>query len=718
MHDTPLRLFREAIKDRYSIEREIGRGAYGTVFLAQDLVLQRRVALKVLHAGLLQGVDRARLLHEFRVVARLNHPHILPVYDIGLAHLVYYVTPFVEHVSLRERIKHGPLALSEALQIAQDIADALTYAHGHGVVHRDIKPENVFLVEGKALVKDFWIARTLSRAALEKSTKLVFVIGTPGYMSPEQARGVPQPDPRSDVYSLAALICEMLTRELPFAGSATDMFGQLSRDPSIEDLPRSLPPRLASVLTKALAREPSDRFATPRELMEKCLAAEERLSTSLFSASLTSLEKLSPVGSSPGKFTTVLGTRDTGEPVTGSGTKVGRSTFTAAQAVTRGARAAQWHLIRDLFTRKRLPALVAVLIVLVGASIVGITTSFPTLSAPLSLAVYLFLSIALAVSVGALLRRKITGLQTAKVDTTDAQTTDVRPVVRFAPARSDPAARLRSALQYRYDVIRELGRGGMAVVYFAHDLRYRRPREVALKVLRPEYALVIGSERFIEEIEIMAELSHPDILTILDFGDVDGMPFYVMPYVRGESLKAYLDREGAVPVTFAISVAESVARALDYAHRHNKVHRDIKPENILLHEGRALLADFGIALALDRADERLTKPDMSLGTPEFMSPEQFWDPLHVDGRSDVYSLGCVVYEMLAGAPPYTGTRQQLSLKHRDDPIPHIRAKRGEVPEPADNAICKALAKSRNDRFETAGSFMDALTSRGTPFAIA
>jgi len=269
--------------------------------------------------------------------------------------------------------------------------------------------------------------------------------------------------------------------------------------------------------------------------------------------------------------------------------------------------------------------------------------------------------------------------------------------------------RIRLALQYQYDLISEVGRGGMAAVYMARDLRYR-DRKVAVKVLRPEYAAsVMSSERFLQEIEITATLAHPAILPLLDSGDADGLPFYVMPFVEGETLKSRLDREGRQSLTDSLSVTRDVARALEYAHRRQIVHRDIKPENILIHEGQATVADFGIALALDRSRERKTQEGHSVGTPEFMSPEQFWDTANIDHRSDLYSLGCVLYEMLAGEPPYRGSRDELATQHQTAPIPHIRTIRPDLPDDVDAAICRVLAKSPLDRFDSAPSFMAALS---------
>ncbi len=218
---------------------------------------------------------------------------------------------------------------------------------------------------------------------------------------------------------------------------------------------------------------------------------------------------------------------------------------------------------------------------------------------------------------------------------------------------------LQAALAGRYRIERELGVGGMAIVYLAQDLRH--DRRVAVKVLRPELAAILGAERFLQEIKTTANLQHPHILGLLDSGEVEGLLWYAMPYVEGESLRSRLQREKQLPVDDALRIAREVGVALDYAHRHGVIHRDIKPENILLNDGQALVSDFGIALAVSAAGGgRMTETGMSLGTPQYMSPEQAMGERELTARSDVYALGCVVYEMLVGEPPFTGaTAQQI-----------------------------------------------------------
>jgi serine/threonine protein kinase len=284
-------------------------------------------------------------------------------------------------------------------------------------------------------------------------------------------------------------------------------------------------------------------------------------------------------------------------------------------------------------------------------------------------------------------------------------------------------ARLQSALADRYRIERELSEGGMATVFLAQDLKH--DRQVAIKVLKPELAAVLGAERFVVEIKTTAALQHPHILPLFDSGTADGFLFYVMPYVEGETLRAKLDRETQLGIDDAVRIARDVADALDYAHRHGVIHRDIKPENILLHDGRPMVADFGIALAVSAAaGGRMTETGLSLGTPHYMSPEQATAEKEISARSDVYSIGTVLYEMLAGNPPHTGaSAQQIIMKIITEVAEPVTKYRKSVPANVAAAVAKSLEKLPADRFESAKAFADALSnpafstgavSRGAP----
>jgi serine/threonine-protein kinase len=273
--------------------------------------------------------------------------------------------------------------------------------------------------------------------------------------------------------------------------------------------------------------------------------------------------------------------------------------------------------------------------------------------------------------------------------------------------------RLTQTLADRYTIERELGAGGMATVYLAHDVRHKR--KVAIKLLRPEVAEAIGPERFLKEIETTANLQHPNILPLFDSGRVEGTVFYVMPYVAGESLRTRLRREVQLPVEDAIRIAVQIAQALDYAHRQGVIHRDIKPDNVLFHDGRALVADFGIALAGAGAESgaRITKAGTSLGTPQYMSPEQAGADDLVDFRTDIYALGAVLYEMLAGEPPFTGPTPQAILARvmTEEPRP-LALQRRTVPPHVDATVTRALEKLPADRWQSAALFGEALLAGG------
>jgi eukaryotic-like serine/threonine-protein kinase len=285
---------------------------------------------------------------------------------------------------------------------------------------------------------------------------------------------------------------------------------------------------------------------------------------------------------------------------------------------------------------------------------------------------------------------------------------------RFALLFDESLAELPGVLGDRFVVEREIGRGGMATVFLAHDRKHARP--VAIKVLRRDVAASVGANRFLHEIATAARLQHPHIVPVHDSGEAEGFVYYVMPYVAGETLRVRLEREPQLKLQDAQHIVREVADALEYAHRNGIVHRDIKPENILLSNGHALVLDFGIARAVsESADgERITFPGIAVGTPSYMSPEQASGGHTIDGRADVYALGCVSYEMLAGHPPFLGTTHREILgRHSLDPVPSLRTSRPDIPVFVEGAIEKSLAKSPVDRFENAGEFSAAICSNNS-----
>ena len=273
---------------------------------------------------------------------------------------------------------------------------------------------------------------------------------------------------------------------------------------------------------------------------------------------------------------------------------------------------------------------------------------------------------------------------------------------------ADTLASLTAALTDRYRIQREIGQGGMATVFLARDTKHDRP--VALKVLRPELGAVLGVERFLSEIRVTANLQHPNVLPLFDSGEANGLLFYVMPFVDGESLRTRLTREKQLPIDEAVRITVALASALDYAHRNGIIHRDLKPENILMQAGQPVIADFGIALAVRNAGgNRVTQTGLSLGTPQYMSPEQATGDREIDARTDIYSLGAVTYEMLTGEPPHTGSTAQAVIARVLTEKPRgVRVSRPNVPPHVEQAIEQALEKLPADRWETAQQFADAV----------
>jgi serine/threonine-protein kinase len=267
---------------------------------------------------------------------------------------------------------------------------------------------------------------------------------------------------------------------------------------------------------------------------------------------------------------------------------------------------------------------------------------------------------------------------------------------------------IKQALADRYTIEQEIGRGGMATVYLAHDLKH--DRSVAVKVLRPELAASLGVQRFLREISVAAKLSHPHILALHDSGEAEGFLYYVMPFIEGESLRDRLNREGPLRIEEALRIAREAASALSYAHSLGFVHRDVKPENILLHHNEAVIADFGIAAAVSEAGGgRLTETGIAVGTPLYMSPEQASGSEQVTGSSDIYSLACVLFEMLAGTPPFTGpSALAIMARHARDPAPRLLPLRSAIPDYVDAAVRRALEKIPADRYGTGTEFAEAL----------
>ncbi|MBC7790218.1 MAG: serine/threonine protein kinase [Anaerolineae bacterium] len=586
-----------ALAQRYTLHRELARGGMARVYLATDERQHRSVALKVLHPELSTVVKTKRFLREIDLASRLAHPHIVPVYESGEAEgVLYYSMPFIEGEALRDRLdREKQLPVDDAVRIALEVADALAHAHSHGIVHRDIKPDNVLLQSGHAAVADFGLARAILEAGGERLTETGITLGTPAYISPEQASGERDLDGRSDIYSLGCVLFEMLAGMPPFVGASSQTVVTLhlfEPPPSLRGFRPTVPASIEAVIVRAMAKKPADRYLTAA------------------------------------KFSDAL-----------------RSAFSGKSAQDSPATHANPRPLSD--------------------------------------------------------QRPNAGPQPPADDS-----------ALYVEDAADSFERLRAVLAPQYRIEREIGPGGVATVFLARDIRHGR--NVALKVLRSRLASAIGAERFLGEIGVLARLQHPHVLPLIDSGEAAGSLYYVTPYVDGESLRQRLLRDRRLSVPEAVQIACEAAEALEYAHREKIIHRDIKPGNILLSEGHAVVSDFGIARAMATAStgkDALTDSGISPGTPAYMSPEQASGDRELDGRSDVYSLGCVLHEMLTGAPPFVRTTPPLvpAANLRDNSAPVLQTG-ADLPSAVYAVVMKSLAKDPDERYQTAAEFRDALNA--------
>ena len=675
----------------YVLHQLIAEGGMGQVFLAEKkgaqdfrkvLVLKRMLPHLIQRPGF---VDM--FLEEARIVSMLAHPNIVQVFDFGEFNGAYYLAmEYLPGESLAVIIEEADrtglrVPIQVALQVLVCVCDGLDYVHEFGegetpvhLIHRDISPSNIVVTyQGGVKLLDFGIARTVNQ---KDRTAPGAVKGKLAYCSPEQLAGA-EMDRRSDIFSLGAVMFELLTGRQLFVRAtemATYRAVAAGEVPAPSFLRPEVPPEVDRILRKALRVLPDDRYQSAREMrtdLERLLTSppgrlddflvrlfgRDRMleRTDVFSL-IRGRTPVTPWGATPLPSPSLVHTPPLATDSTAPEPWSDSPRRGAADRLTQ-APAQNPQLPRDRLNQDR-PHLRP-------------PAREPTLSPP---------------------------------GTVGRVTAEITP-------------ELQEALADHYVLERELGRGGMARVYLARDLRHERL--VALKVLDPKLA---EERRFLREIRTAARLEHPHILPVLDSGTAgqqgdtpgagDGTEilWYTMPYVAGESLRDRLRHEGRLAIEEAVRLGREVADALEYAHGHGIVHRDIKPENILLSGGHARVADFGIARALEAAGgETLTVSGVIVGTAAYMSPEQAIGGIAVDGRSDVYSLGCTLYEMLAGEPPWTGPTPLAVLAKRltQDPRPLSTIREG-IPEQLDQAVARAVAREPSERFQTAGEFAQAL----------
>jgi serine/threonine protein kinase len=556
------------LRDRYEVQREIRRTGHTVVFEARDTRLEKLVWLSILRSELWSSVASGPFLRQIELHGLLTYPHIIPLIDAGETDgLLYYVMPHLEGEWLRDRlVRESHLSLELSLRIGRDVAAALSYAHSQGIIHRDVAPDTIFLRGDGALLAEFSLWHVVQEAERSRITGAGLVVGSPSYMSPEQAASE-ELDGRSDVYSLGCVLYEMLAGEPPFSGPTVQAIlakRLTASTPSLKSVRPKIPKDVRKAIEVALAKLPADRYQSATAFLEA-----------------------------------LAGLLD---------------------AMRQGTRS-------------------------------------PAIRAP-----------------------------------------------RPERVRDEGAAceLLRRALKNRYEVIREIGRGGMATVVLAVDLQLNR--RVAVKLLSSSLGEAKDVERFLREIAFTAQLNHPHILQPIEAGEVDGIPYFVMPYIEGGSLRDRIKRRTESTLGNVLTIGKIVADALHFAHLNGVIHRDIKPENILMHQGFPMVADFGIARSL-RADDgpALTKPGYFLGSPPYWSPEQASGVTGLDARTDVYSLASVLVELLTGTVPPLGVGDALSVRDSSESPDRRR-------EGLEAVLRRALAMPREDRQASAAQFRDELAA--------
>lgn len=690
------------IGNGYTLVRALGDGLRAASYHVRD-ESGRDFVLKVVHPFLVpQASDRMRALRELEVTSKLRHPNILPVIAHGSdGEELYYLVPYVHGGSLSDRLlRSRRFSAEEALRIATDIGDALRYAHRHGIIHANVSPQEILFDGDLPVIREFGLSRALgAEREGDRITAVGIVTESPNFLTPEHLVGGPL-GPHSDVYGLALLFSLMISGDVPMLGpSALETVRARLRGIRPEELPVAVPPQLRSLLAQALDPDPSKRPAAVEEFIAL-------LSSHLPAAPEPERPAAAPVIAAAPRPVVIAAppAPPVRRPALGS----------SARALPADSRPRVLYAGTLFGQRVPIAAYPLVAGIALAIYIPMYLADSPRMAMGVGvLAAVLLVTAGLVFGFGLLSPAEVAGLQRA-VDNLGTDTRQEALAVVPRRSRERPAPKQPMAgLRFQYEVLRQLGEGGMARVFLAKDLRYR-DRTVAIKLMRPEFVSSDFVLRFHNEINIIASFSHPGILPLLDSGDVEGQPFFVMPYVDGDTLRARLLKQGSLPLPVACSIVASVARALQYAHDRTVVHRDIKPENILLQGDLPMLADFGIALMTERSpDDRRTQG--SLGTPAYMSPEQWERPAEIGPASDQYSLGCVLFELLTGTAPYVGTPSQLFVKHCTAPIPSLRALLPEAPERVEAIVTRMMQKAHAERFASIGDVAQLLEgSAGLP----
>ena len=746
LHEELPSALRTALAPRYRVDEPLGTGAMATVYLAFDNVLRRSVAVKVLRPDLADGLTMERFQREIEVTAALDHPRIVAVYESGSAvGTLYYIMRYVTGGCLGDRLSaRRHLEIREAISIASDVANALDYAHARQVVHRDIKPENILLDGNGAYIADFGVARLLDAAGRDRLTRTGIAIGTAYYMSPEQIEASPELDGRSDVYSLACVLYEMLAGEPPYTGRNLRDVVAKHMAAAIPDLcvVRSTVTRaMQEALARALQKSAADRFASAREFVDAIERAFVRRSLPRYTPESAATRERTiavlPFANMSGDASNDYFSDGVTEELIGALTREGGMRVVARTScfVFKG----QPRDIREIADALGATHVVEGSVRIVGrrlraaAQLVDATTGNPLWSERFDRDLEDVFAVQDEIT-NAIVRRVHgdAGLIRGRAPDDRAAIPVAPEAISFTRDESLPLdndqkdsrdaangpvspdhsldSLLAAATRGVYEIQKELGRGDLCAVFHAVDCATGRP--VSIKVLLPDLAKHGSTRaRVIREAALAKSLNHPHIVRVYSAVETGDLVYFVMQFIDGQSLRRELANQSPLPLDRALSIAVDIATALDHAHRVGVLHGDLRPDKIMIdRKGEAYVGDFGLAVLWESMN--ITATGALLGTPMYTSPERILGK-RVSAAADQYALGAITYELLAGEPPFAG-RTFLEIINRQlfEDVPDLRSLRPAVPDSVAAAVARMLAKEPGDRFANCQDAVNAILNDG------